>query len=128
MIRRPALFCFILVSLFAVASRAQQKPTSVVIVNAQLADGTGAPLRKANLRISGSRIATIGNFKPTKSDQVLDFRVISISDRCSDQYICLPAVAVQQHLKCCEQQHEHSYFFTIAERPELVSQVSVKSD
>src|SRR5258707_11847965 len=55
--------------LFALPVLAQQ---SLVIVNARLADGTGAPLRKANLRITGSRIAKIGNFKPAKSDQVLD--------------------------------------------------------
>src|SRR5437016_4771621 len=72
MIRRRALFCFILGSLFAVSSRAQQKPNSLVIINAQLADGTGAPLRKANLRMAGSRITKIGNFKPSKTDQVLD--------------------------------------------------------
>ncbi len=70
MIRRPALFCFTLVSLFAVSSRAQQ--SSLVIINAQLADGTGAPLREANLRIAGSRITKIGNFKPAKSDNILD--------------------------------------------------------
>src|SRR2546430_2110594 len=70
MIRRPALFCFILVSLFAVSSRAQQ--SSLVIINAQIADGTGAPLRKANLRMAGSRITKIDNFKPSKTDQVLD--------------------------------------------------------
>src|SRR5947207_4458315 len=70
MIRRPALFCFTLISLLAVSSRAQQ--SSLVIINAQLADGTGAPLRKANLRIAGSRITKIGNFKPSKSDKILD--------------------------------------------------------
>jgi N-acyl-D-amino-acid deacylase len=49
---------------------AQQPP--LVIINAQLADGTGAPLRKANLRITASRITKIGNFKPSKIDRVLD--------------------------------------------------------
>ncbi|HWZ98319.1 MAG TPA: D-aminoacylase [Candidatus Dormibacteraeota bacterium] len=46
--------------------------SSLVIINAQLADGTGAPLRRANLRITGPRITKIGDFKPAKSDQVLD--------------------------------------------------------
>jgi len=46
--------------------------SSLVIINAQLADGTGAPLRQANLRITGSRITKIGNFEPAKSDKVLD--------------------------------------------------------
>jgi len=45
---------------------------ALVIINAKLADGTGAPLRKASLRVTGSRITKIGNFKPAKSDQVLD--------------------------------------------------------
>jgi len=65
-------FLIILVCLFSIAASAQQKPPSLVIVNAQLADGTGAPLRKASLRITGGRITKIGNFKPAKSDQVLD--------------------------------------------------------
>jgi N-acyl-D-amino-acid deacylase len=72
MIRRLALSCIILVSFIALASRAQQRPQSLVITNALLADGTGAPLHRANLRITGSRITKIGNFKPTKSDRVLD--------------------------------------------------------
>ena len=57
---------------FSIVVSAQQKPQSLVIINAQLADGTGAPLRKANLRITGSRVTKIGNFKPAKSDKVLD--------------------------------------------------------
>src|SRR5256885_8692626 len=79
MIRRRALFCFTLVSLFAISSRAQQ--SSLVIINAQIADGTGAPLRKANLRIAGSRITKIDNFKPSKTDQVLDATGLVLSDR-----------------------------------------------
>jgi N-acyl-D-amino-acid deacylase len=54
------------------ASPAFAQQSSLVIINAQIADGTGAPLRKANLRITGSRITKIGAFKPFKSDQVLD--------------------------------------------------------
>jgi N-acyl-D-amino-acid deacylase len=60
-----SLFAF----LFALPLLAQQ---SLVIINAQLADGTGAPLRHANLRMTGSRITKIGNFTPAKSDKVLD--------------------------------------------------------
>ncbi len=40
-----------------------------VILNAQVADGTGAPLRKANVRISGDRIVAIGEFKPKKASK-----------------------------------------------------------
>jgi len=66
---RRFMLTTLFVLLFALPVLAQQ---SLVIVNAQLADGTGAPLRRANLRISGSRIAKIGSFKPSKSDSVLD--------------------------------------------------------
>ncbi|HKS58180.1 MAG TPA: D-aminoacylase [Steroidobacteraceae bacterium] len=45
---------------------------STVIVNAQVADGTGAPLRKANVRITDDRIAAIGDFKPAAGDRVID--------------------------------------------------------
>jgi N-acyl-D-amino-acid deacylase len=45
---------------------------STVIINAQIADGTGAPLRKANVRISEDRIAAVGDFKPAVADRVID--------------------------------------------------------
>jgi N-acyl-D-amino-acid deacylase len=45
---------------------------STVIINAQVADGTGAPLRTANVRITDDRVAAIGDFKPRRSDQVID--------------------------------------------------------
>lgn len=45
---------------------------STIIINAQVADGTGAPLRKENVRITDDRIAAIGDFKPTAADRVID--------------------------------------------------------
>lgn len=45
-----------------------------VIVNARVADGTGASLRSANVRIVADRIAKIGMFEPAKSDRVIDAR------------------------------------------------------
>jgi N-acyl-D-amino-acid deacylase len=45
---------------------------STVIVNAQIADGTGAPLRRANVRVTEDRIAAIGAFKPARGDTVVD--------------------------------------------------------
>jgi len=68
--RRKFFFAFLFFLLSTLPAYSQQQ--SVVILNAQLADGTGSPLRKANLRITGSRITKIGNFKPAKSDQVFD--------------------------------------------------------
>jgi N-acyl-D-amino-acid deacylase len=71
------LLCFAAIALFfsllnAVPVSAQTaKPASMVIVGADVADGTGKPLRKANVRISGGRIEKIGNFKPKKNEQVI---------------------------------------------------------
>lgn len=44
----------------------------VVIVNAQVADGTGAALRKASVRIEGDRIGAVGDFEPAQGERVID--------------------------------------------------------
>ena len=53
-------------------SFSQEKPAATVIVDAQIADGSGKPLRKANVRISGDRITKVGNFQPAKDEQVVE--------------------------------------------------------
>ena len=53
---------------------APSSPRSTVIVNAQVADGTGAPLKAANLRILGDRIENVGNFLPRQGEDVIDAR------------------------------------------------------
>lgn len=50
----------------------QQTPQPIIVINAQIADGTGKPLRQANLRIVGDRIAKLGVFQPNKTEQVID--------------------------------------------------------
>ncbi len=49
-----------------------QESASTLIVNAQIADGTGKPLRKANVRISGDRIVLIGNIRPQPGERAID--------------------------------------------------------
>jgi N-acyl-D-amino-acid deacylase len=49
-----------------------QEPGNTVIVNAQVADGTGADLRKASVRIKGDRITKVGTFTPERGEQVVD--------------------------------------------------------
>jgi N-acyl-D-amino-acid deacylase len=56
----------------AAEQAAPRQTGSTVIVNAQIADGTGAALRKANLRIKGDRIVNVGDFKPAKDERVID--------------------------------------------------------
>ncbi len=50
----------------------QQKPVSFLIINAQLADGTGAPLRKANVRVAVNHIVGIGELQPEKDEPTID--------------------------------------------------------
>jgi N-acyl-D-amino-acid deacylase len=45
---------------------------STVIINAQVADGTGAPLQKASVRIENDRIVRVGDFTASPTDQVVD--------------------------------------------------------
>src|SRR5580704_7019953 len=64
------LFLAPLLLLFPLHS--QQKPTSLLILNAQIADGTGAPLYQANVRIAAGHIVGIGALQPEKNEPTLD--------------------------------------------------------
>jgi len=61
-----------ILSLALLSGHSQLKPVSLRIVNAQLADGTGSPLRKANVRISQGKIVGIGELEPAKDEVTLD--------------------------------------------------------
>ena len=67
-----ALFAFS--TELALRTSAQTNPQSsdTIIVNAQLADGTGAPLREGALRIRGGRIVSLGKLSPASGERVLD--------------------------------------------------------
>jgi N-acyl-D-amino-acid deacylase len=66
-----ALFsCALMVGSFPVWVQAAAAP-SLVIVGAEVADGSGAPLRKASVRIRGERIEAIGDFAPQAGETVL---------------------------------------------------------
>jgi N-acyl-D-amino-acid deacylase len=53
-------------------THAQENPATTVILNAQIADGTGKPLRTANVRITGDRITEIGAFLPKTGERAID--------------------------------------------------------
>jgi N-acyl-D-amino-acid deacylase len=75
MIYRRWLFfsCLILGACFPLLSQnSGVSPRSLLIINAQLADGTGAPLRKANVRVALNHIVGIGELQPQKNEEVLD--------------------------------------------------------
>ncbi len=52
--------------------RSQQNRASLLILNAQIADGTGAPLRNANVRIALNHIVGIGALQPEKGEPTID--------------------------------------------------------
>jgi N-acyl-D-amino-acid deacylase len=56
----------------ALQPAAQAPARATTIVGAEVADGTGAPLRRANLRFAGDRIVAVGSGKPEQGDAVVD--------------------------------------------------------
>jgi N-acyl-D-amino-acid deacylase len=67
-----SLAVLIVFSIVLLSVHSQRKSDSLLIVNAQLADGTGSPLRKANVRISRGKIVGIGELQPEKNETTLD--------------------------------------------------------
>jgi N-acyl-D-amino-acid deacylase len=53
------------------AARAQER-ASFVITNAQVVDGTGAPARRAAVRVVDARITEVGAITPSSGDRVVD--------------------------------------------------------
>ena len=49
-----------------------QAPANFVIVGAEIADGSGAPLIHANVRVLNGRIARVGTFLPDANEPVID--------------------------------------------------------
>ena len=68
---RQLLIALSFVTAFAAPGSAQVGTGSWVIAGAQLADGTGRPLRKANVRVQGDTIVKIGDFKPKANETVI---------------------------------------------------------
>ena len=54
------------------SSHPLEKQGSTLILNAQVADGSGAPLRKTNVRIALGHIVAVGDLKPENGEQILD--------------------------------------------------------
>jgi len=75
--RRVRLFRLLVLSaamaglLLAAAAPAQQQKR-FVIAGADVADGSGGPLVRANVRVLGDRIARVGNFAPEPGEEVVN--------------------------------------------------------
>src|SRR5882672_6530456 len=66
-----------LVMALIATGRAADRATT--IVNADLADGTGAALRRANVRFVNDRIVAVGDVKPQAGDVVVDGRGLVVA-------------------------------------------------
>jgi len=71
-ITRAFLALLLLGSAASLPSYSQKSPQSLLILNAQIADGTGAPLYSANVRTLGGRIVAIGKLGPEPGEATLD--------------------------------------------------------
>ena len=56
----------------AVAAAPSSQIRSFVIIGAQIADGSGGPLRQANVRVTGDTIAVVGAVTPASGETVVD--------------------------------------------------------
>ena len=68
----PALLTSVLACAAALTGAAQA-PASWVVVGAEVADGTGAPLRRVSVRVQGDGIVAVGpEVRPTDGERVVD--------------------------------------------------------
>ncbi len=74
MLRAVAL---LLLPLLAVAQ--ERSPSSILIRDAVIVDGTGSAGRKGDVRIRGARIVEIGALQPTEGERVVDARGLTLA-------------------------------------------------
>jgi N-acyl-D-amino-acid deacylase len=74
-----AIVAGLLLTGLALIATGRAADRATTIVGADLADGTGAALRRANVRIVGDRIASVGDVKPQAGDLVVDGRGLVVA-------------------------------------------------
>src|SRR5215831_19720716 len=67
-----ASFAVVALALLIIPGFRGQKSDSLLIRNAQIADGTGAPLYKGSVRIALGHIVGVGELQPTPGEATLD--------------------------------------------------------
>jgi len=66
-------------ALSAAALACARTPPALLIRNAVVVDGTGAPGRPADVRVVGDRIADVGALEPTSGDRIVDGRGLTLA-------------------------------------------------
>jgi N-acyl-D-amino-acid deacylase len=77
--RRDVRITVILGSLLIACGSAFAQPQSTVIQGAAVVDGTGAPIRTADVRIIDGRIAAVGALAPSMGEQRIDARGLTLA-------------------------------------------------
>lgn len=66
-------------SAYTLSAQRSAPPRATIIVGAELADGSGAALRRANVRFAGDRIVAVGDLKAQSGDTVVDGRGLVVA-------------------------------------------------
>ena len=80
--RRSAIACLALTAFIAgCTSHPAPSPSRVsfLVTNANVIDGSGAPARRAAVRVEGDRIAAIGDLTPRANERVIDARGLTLA-------------------------------------------------
>ncbi len=72
LLRVSRVFCLALAFLFPALVLAEGKEVSVLVTNAVLIDGTGAPAARGSLRFRGARIVEVGQLSARPGETVID--------------------------------------------------------
>ena len=56
-----------------------EPPKTWIIRGAQLVDGTGGPIRAANVRIEGDRIVEVGNLRPVEGEVIVEGKGLALA-------------------------------------------------
>ena len=72
--RRLRLVLGIAIAVFTASPGYAESSRSTLVINATIIDGTGAPARRASLRVTGDRIGDIGDLQPRRGGTVIDAR------------------------------------------------------
>src|SRR5438309_9299671 len=70
--KRFAILAAAFAGLALSAAAPEPKPASFVIAGARIADGSGKPLRAADVRVSGDRIAGVGRLTAEAGERVVN--------------------------------------------------------
>ncbi|MGE0133115.1 MAG: hypothetical protein AB7U82_33980 [Blastocatellales bacterium] len=82
--KKRAVWCclFAILSVALARTSAQvEKPNSILIYGGTVIDGSGAPRRTADVRITGDTIKEIGKLKPQPGERVVDAKGLIVAPR-----------------------------------------------